>query len=215
MPKRTLAFVLAALFSLPGQADSQCQPTPDTSGMGALRAFHVPGESMAPTIARGNFVLVDTTLAQVTTPPERGDLVVFKSTEEPGQIVISRLIAYAGDTVLMHSGRVILNHMPLAEPYAHTNLGKSANPFFRKKMRQWQERFRPYPTQGEYEADLQDWGPLVLPEHAMLVLGDNRDDAYDGRYYGFVPDTNIIGRAALAVDTALRCVRWSRPISVH
>jgi signal peptidase I len=215
MLKRILALLLGTAFLIPGRVASQCQAVSDTSGMGTLRAFHTPGVSMAPTIAEGNFVLVDTSSPRRATGVERGDLVVFTSPEERQQITIGRLVARPGDTISMQKGQLVLNHRLVTEPYAvRRTPGKSENAFFRKKMRQWQENFRPYPTRGEYEADLQDWGPLVLPEHAAFILGDNRDSSYDSRYFGFVPDTTILGYAALVIDTTHRCVRWRRPSSI-
>jgi len=208
---RILILVFSACWVITTQGTSQCQDTPDTTGIGKLRAFRIPAVSMAPTIAQGNLVLVDTSSRVRRTSVHRGDIVVFKSPEERDLLVISRVVGRSGDTLSMRQGRTSINHQQLAEHYAVRNSpGKSENPFFRKKMRQWQERFRPYPTRGEDEADLQDWGPLVVPENALFMLGDNRDSSYDSRYYGFVPDTAILGYAAVIIDTARRCIRWRR-----
>jgi signal peptidase I len=209
--RRILMLTFSACSAVAAQGTSQCRAIPDTTGTGKLRAFRIPAVSMTPTIAQGNLVLVDTSSRIRSTNVQRGDIVVFRSPEERQLIVISRVVGRAGDTLSMRRGRTSINHQQLAEPYAvQDSPGKSENPFFRKKMRQWQERFRPYPTHGEYEADLQDWGPLVVPENALFMLGDNRDSSYDSRYYGFVPDTAVLGYATVVIDTVRRCIRWSK-----
>jgi signal peptidase I len=112
----------------------------------------------------------------------------------------------------MRKGQMIVGNRSLAEPYVQSlDSKKSEDPVYRGKMRDWQQAYRPSPTDGQYNPDIHDWGPLIVPPHHVFVLGDNRDDSYDSRYYGFIPDTNIIGRLAAVIDTAHRCARWVLP----
>jgi signal peptidase I len=63
-------------------------------------------------------------------------------------------------------------------------------------MREWQVAHL-VGHSGHYAPDLQNWGPLVVPPDSFFALGDNRDASYDCRYYGFIPSSNVIGRASV------------------
>jgi hypothetical protein len=87
-------------------------------------------------------------------------------------------------------------------------------------MRRWQSLHLTGNRNAEYQPDLSDWGPLLVPPRFYLALGDNRDHAYDGRYWGFVPAANIMGRPSVVYWSydkesykpipRLFAVRWSR-----
>jgi signal peptidase I len=213
---RALAFlVVLGACGRTNAPDPQCIPTPDMPGIHSFRPLRVDNAGMAPALDIGNYVLVHTAWAHSSRPLSliRGEIVAFNSIQEPGLIVFKRVIALALDTILMRHGQVLLNGQALAEPYAvHRDSTRAEEPVYRAKMREWQEPFRPSPASGDYDPGLQEWGPLVVPAKAFLALGDNRDSSYDSRYFGFVPDTSIIGRVTVVIDLAADCVRWVRSV---
>lgn len=128
-----------------------------------LRMPQVFGPSMAPHIASGEHVLINT-FAYRFSPPRRGDIVAFRNDEDARPLFIKRVIGLPGDRVAIVCGRVVLNGTALAEPYVR------------------------YPDDRSYPV-------AVVPPHAVYVLGDNRADSEDSRFFGPVADDRLVGRA--------------------
>jgi signal peptidase I len=139
--------------------------------------------------------------------------------------IVKRLIGVPGDTIAMRHGVVYRNGAPLSEPYAVN--GDSLNGMdvvARMRMREWQVRHFAGPVPAHYAPDLHDWGPVVVPPDSLFVMGDNRDDSYDGRYWGFLPRRNVRGTPLLVyfsydAESFRRMaffteVRWGRLFSV-
>ena len=200
-----------------------------------IEAFTIPSGSMKNTLLVGDFLFVNKFLYGAEVPlihkrlpmirePKRGDILVFDSVEEDMKIV-KRLIGVPGDTIAMRHGVVYRNGASLTEPYAVN--GDPLNGMdvaARMRMRDWQVKHFAGPVPSRYAPDLHDWGPVVVPPDSLFVMGDNRDDSYDGRYWGFLPRRNVRGTPLLvyfsydaesfrrmAVFTE---VRWSRLFSV-
>jgi len=129
-------------------------------------------------------------------PIQRGDIVVFRYPVHPQQHFVKRVIGLPGDQVRMVEGRVLVNGVPLKENYViHTrpdydhfrdDFPNTDIPSANMKPRWWEE-MRKLVRNGE----------LVVPPDRFFVLGDNRDESEDSRYWGFVPRENIIGRPLL------------------
>jgi signal peptidase I len=131
---------------------------------------------------------------------------------------VKRLVGLPGDTLAMHDGVLTLNGTSQAERYVrHTDPDVDpAGEEFR-----WQRAFL-VPTaeaRGSHPSR-NNWGPLVVPERSYFVLGDNRDNSLDSRYWGFVPDSLVRGRPmfvyySYAPDTSsefswVTKIRWGR-----
>jgi signal peptidase I len=130
--------------------------------------------------------------------PRRGEILVFDSVEEPGLAIVKRLMGVPGDTLEMRGGALIRNREAVAEPYArHVDPTRSESPEMRAKMRAWQVRHLATADTARYAPDLQDWGPIVVPPDSLFMMGDNRDESYDGRYWGFLPRGNVEGTPVL------------------
>lgn len=170
-----------------------------------VEAFRIPSGSMERTLLVGDFLFVTKFLYGAEVPlinkrlpkvrdPRLDDVVVFDSVEEDLKVV-KRLVGMPGDTIGMERGVLVRNGQAVDEPWAqHVNPSATADPFQRERMRRWQIPYLVNRDSGTYYPDLQDWGPIVVPEGYYFMMGDNRDDSYDGRYWGFLPKENVRGR---------------------
>ncbi|MGH7583661.1 MAG: signal peptidase I [Gemmatimonadales bacterium] len=200
-----------------------------------VEAFTIPSGSMENTLLVGDFLFVNKFLYGAEVPllhthlpevrePRRGDILVFDSIEEDMKIV-KRCIGLPGDTLAMRDGTVYRNGMRLVEPYAvNSNPLAGADMVSRARMRAWQVKHFAGPVPARYAPDLHDWGPVVVPPDSLFVMGDNRDDSYDSRYWGFLPRANVRGRPLLVYFSYdaesdrklafLTAVRWKRLFAV-
>ena len=174
-----------------------------------LGAFHIwPTGSMAPTLLIDDYLFVNQLLYGAKVPftawhlpafraPRRDEIVIFDSPETPGLTVVKRIIGEPGDTLAMRLGSIIRNGAPLDEPYTRHTRPLGWNPSEPGlQMRLWQ---RPYlvADTGDYRPDLENWGPIVVPPDSFFVMGDNRDESYDSRFWGFLGRNRIEGRPFL------------------
>jgi signal peptidase I len=153
-----------------------------------FQAFKIPTGSMKPNLLVGDHLLVNKFIFAPTAAPverallpirdiERGDVIVFKFPEEPDRDFIKRVIGLPGETLELKNQTVFINGMPLVEPYAHY-------------------LFPPAVEGEEGSLDLRrKYGPVTVPDGHFFMMGDNRDDSQDGRYWGFLPKTYVKGRA--------------------
>jgi signal peptidase I len=200
-----------------------------------VEAFRIPSGSMENTLLIGDFLFVNKALYGAEVPiihsrlpavrePVRDDILVFDSVEEEGLKVVKRLIGMPGDTLSMEGGQLYRNGHKVDEPYAvHADPGRSEDPGQRAKMRAWQVSHLATRDTASYHPDLQDWGPIVVPADSFFMMGDNRDSSYDGRYWGFLPRSNVRGRPLLVYFSYdpgswralpfLTAVRWGRIFS--
>lgn len=172
-----------------------------------VQPFRIPSESMESTLLVGDFLLVnkqsidlaDTALGDRLLPPaaiHRGDVIVFHDPVDATLHLVKRVIGIPGDHLRLLAGRVYINGRPLAEPYAvyrpsppdnfRDNFPRlhSADPSIDSR---WWIRMR----------TLIDNGELIIPTGSFFVLGDNRNDSEDSRYWGFVPGDAIVGKPLL------------------
>lgn len=170
-----------------------------------VQAFEIPSDSMERTLLVGDYLLVNkVAYAQggiwsgflPYDRLKRGDIVVFHYPLNPTQHFVKRVIGVPGDRIHLLNKQVWVNGKPLTEPYT---IYKSGQPdYFRDD----------FPTTKYISGNVDSkwWiqmrkliedGNLIVPEGHYFVLGDNRDDSLDSRYWGFVPQENVVGRPLL------------------
>jgi signal peptidase I len=167
-----------------------------------VQAFQIPSESMEKTLLIGDYLLVDKAHYGQSRvwgwllpyrPIQRQDIIVFRYPVNPHQHFVKRVVAIPGDRVRLVDKHVYVNGVRQNDSYA----------IFRSA---WHDNFRDeFPDGGLYgDRNFAAWfrqarkltedGELIVPEDSYFVLGDNRDDSYDSRYWGFVPRENVVGR---------------------
>lgn len=168
-----------------------------------VQAYYIPSPSMETTLMVGDVLFVNKFLFGAKVPfvkahlpavrqPRHGDIVVFMSPIEDS-ILVKRLIGLPGDTLQMKQGALYRNGVALQEPYAQSVIpDAAADPTTRQEMRRLQ---LPHyvGTDSAYLPDVHEWGPLVVPADSFWMMGDNRDESRDSRFWGFVPRGNVRG----------------------
>ena len=152
-----------------------------------FQAFKIPTGSMKPNLLVGDHLIVNKFIFAPARfaferallpmrPIERGDIVVFKFPEEPERDFIKRVIGLPGDTLELRNQTVSINGQALTEPYAHYLFPPAA--------------------EGQINGDLRrKYGPVTVPDGHYFMMGDNRDDSQDSRFWGFLPQSYVKGRA--------------------
>ena len=184
-----------------------------------VQAFKIPTGSMEPNLLIGDHLLVNKLVfgpyvsgAERTLLPmkeiARGDVLVFKYPEDPERDFIKRVIGLPGEQIEVRHKRVYVNGHLLDEPYAH-----------------YLEEPPPAPEQIENGSDQQgvsgdrreNYGPVTVPPKHYFVMGDNRDNSQDSRYWGFLPRDYVKGRALVIywsyeaeTGNILTATRWGR-----
>jgi signal peptidase I len=173
-----------------------------------IQAFKIPSGSMLSTLQIGDHILVNkvfmgtpvdipfTNINLFRMPGfrkvERGDVIVFKYPEDPKRDFIKRAVAVSGDTVESKDKTVYVNGRKLVEPYV-----QHVDPDIRPPGADPRDNF----------------GPVVVPEGSVFVMGDNRDQSYDSRFWGFVNMSQIKGNAVIIYwswDSTKSWPRFSR-----
>ena len=140
--------------------------------------------------------------------PKRGDVVVFHSPIEP-LILVKRLVGLPGDTLSMRDGVLEINGRRQREAYVRR---QPSIPDGTSPELNWQARFLVDPEIADaYRPTRDNWGPIVVPESNYFMLGDNRDESRDSRYWGFVPEVNLQGRALFLYFSVARDDPGGRP----
>jgi len=149
--------------------------------------------------------------------PQRDRVVIFRSVEDstPNLDIVKRVIGAPGDTLQMVHDTVFRNGRRLDEPYGlHLASGTATDDDFR--LQQIRALHLPHyvgRNAATYRPTTHDWGPIVVPPDSFWVMGDNRDESYDSRYWGFLPRSHIVGRTLfiyMSVATDPFRIRWNR-----
>lgn len=166
-----------------------------------VQAFKIPSGSMIPTLRIGDHILVNKFVYGIDIPflnipiysghnPERGDIVVFKYPEDPEKDFIKRVIGVGGDIVSMQGKKVYVNGKLQVEDYA---------------------------IYADGDVRRGTMPPIQVPPGKLFVMGDNRDNSHDSRFWGFVDLQAVRGKAFIiywswhsGAESILDCVRWGR-----
>ncbi len=168
-----------------------------------VQAFKIPSGSMIPTLLVGDHLFVNKFIYGVKIPyfrktivpvtdPKREDVIVFIYPQDRSKDFIKRVIGVAGDKIEMKNKKLFINGKAYADPY-----GVYDDPVI-------------------LPADVQprdNFGPVIVPEHALFVMGDNRDHSLDSRFWGFVDLKDVQGKAFILYwswDREEKNVRWGR-----
>ncbi len=172
--------------------------------------FRIPSGSMMPSLLVGDFILVNkyhyglrlpVTHSKVTEgdPPQRGDVAVFRFPDNESLDFIKRVIGLPGDHISYYDRRLIVNGEPLKvearEIYAgqgSTSDNMKGGEVFVEYVEDTQHLMMTDPR-VKFSAN----GELVVPEGHFFVMGDNRDHSNDSRFWGFVPEKNLVGKAVM------------------
>jgi len=168
-----------------------------------VQAFKIPSGSMEPTLEIGDHILVNKFLYGMKIPftslrllplekPQRGDVIVFIYPQDRSKDFIKRVVAVEGDTVRVMNKKLYINGVPAADPHA----------VFKE------EAVFPPEVQSR-----DNYGPTTVPPGCLFVMGDNRDRSLDSRFWGFVPLTDVRGKAFIIYwswDSLETMVRWNR-----
>jgi signal peptidase I len=184
-----------------------------------VQAYKIPSGSMEPTLLIGDHILVNKMIYGLRVPDSflglhplagevpyghylfrlepihRGDVIVFVFPPDPTKDFIKRVIALAGDTVEVRDRAVYINGQRQTDPHAY---------------------YQPGIEGGVQIAPRDHYGPVKVPEHDIFVMGDNRDRSYDSRFWGFVDEDEVEGRAMIIYwswdsdSSSWLPIRWSR-----
>jgi signal peptidase I len=168
-----------------------------------VQAFKIPSGSMKDTLLIGDHILVNKFAYGIDIPflgiplvdgktPERGDIIVFKYPGNPDKDYIKRVVAVGGDVVAVRDKQLFINQQPMREDYIiHTD--------------------------ASVQPVRDDFGPVQVPDNKLFVMGDNRDNSSDSRFWGFLDLEEVRGKAFLIYwswngesESLLNRVRWSR-----
>jgi signal peptidase I len=177
-----------------------------------VQPSQIPSDSMVPTLQVGDFLLVNkqefvpsNALDHLLLPDatvKRGDLIVFHYPVDGSVTLVKRVIGVPGDHLRLHGGKVFLNGALVNEPYAYYAPSRANN--YRDEFPSLRE-FPDDNVQTRWWLTLRNLprgGDLIVPPAHYFVLGDNRNDSEDSRYWGFVPQDEIIGRPLLVYFSA-------------
>ena len=168
------------------------------------QAFTIPSGSMMDTLLVGDYILVNKFIYGAELPflgwhlpalrePRRGDIVVFKYPLDEKRDFIKRVIASPGDQLIIRGDEVLVNGRPVPEPYVKRGSSGFVPPRYLAERRagdpclvQAGDAAEKYPDQ---------FGPILIPPGRYFVMGDNRDNSQDSRYWGCLRRAQIRGKA--------------------
>ncbi len=188
-----------------------------------IQAFRIPTGSMEDTLLVGDFLLVNKFWYGAKVPftdyrlpsfadPKQGDVIVFKYPLDPSLDYIKRCIAVEGQTLLIKDKQIYVDGKPFTNP-DHV---KFIDPHIKKKGVVERQITSAFP-EGSFNRD--NFGPVVIPKGYLFMMGDNRDNSLDSRYWGFMPKENVVGKALIIywswnkdipLYRILTKIRWGR-----
>jgi signal peptidase I len=172
-----------------------------------VQAFKIPSSSMEPTLQIGDHLLVNKFIYGIKIPfigtkyfqykkPQRGDIIVFIYPKDRSKDFIKRVIGTEGEKVQIVRNKIYINNQLIEDPWGHYDE-------------------RAFTT--KYLQPMEIFGPVSVPANSVFVLGDNRDNSQDSRFWGFVNVNEVKGKAIIIyfswdryAQNLLEKVRWER-----
>ncbi|MFB3886810.1 MAG: signal peptidase I [Thermodesulfobacteriota bacterium] len=172
-----------------------------------VQAFKIPSSSMEPTLQVGDHILVNKFIYGITIPftelklfqfkkPKRGDIVVFIYPRDHSKDFIKRVIGLEGEKVEIIHGKIYINDKLIDDPWGQYS-----------EKSNWARYLQP----------TERYGPEIVPKNSLFVLGDNRDNSQDSRFWGFVNVNAVKGKAFIIyfsldwyAPNLLEKIRWAR-----
>jgi signal peptidase I len=166
-----------------------------------VQAFKIPSSSMEPTLLVGDHLLVNKFIYGVRIPytdikffkykkPKRGDIIVFIFPKDRSKDFIKRVIGTGGEKVAIIHNKIYINDKMIDDRWGHFTMPRSS---------------------------IEDYGPVKVPEGSLFVMGDNRDNSQDSRFWGFVNINEVKGKAFIVyfswdsnAQKLLNMIRWDR-----
>jgi signal peptidase I len=166
-----------------------------------VQAFKIPSSSMEPTLLVGDHLLVNKFIYGIRIPytdikflqynkPKRGDIVVFIFPKDRRKDFIKRVIGTEGEKVEIIHNKIYINGKVIDDPWGHFTMPRSS---------------------------IEDYGPVKVPEGSLFVMGDNRENSQDSRFWGFVNLNEVKGKAFIVyfswdsnAQNLLNKIRWTR-----
>jgi signal peptidase I len=200
-----------------------------------IEAYRIPSGSMIPALLVGDWLFVNKLVYGPKVPftsvrlpgyaePRRGEVVVFTSPPQPDleamgdnptPTLVKRLVGMPGDTIYMREGLLHVNGLPQRQGYAAA-ANPRGDPNETSALMEWQKefelggtRFGPAPRTPTND----HWGPLLVPERRYFMMGDNRYQSKDSRYWGLVPRENVKGRPMFVYYSYVPSTESDRPAS--
>ena len=172
-----------------------------------VQAFKIPSSSMEPTLLVGDHLLVNKFIYGIRIPyanvklfqwkkPQRGDVIVFIYPKDPSKDFIKRVIGTEGEKIQIIQNKIYINDQLIDDPWGH---------FERDSL------------PGYFLQGMGNFGPVVIPQDSLFVLGDNRDNSQDSRFWRFLGVNAVLGKAFILYfswnansEDLFEKVRWSR-----
>ena len=172
-----------------------------------VQAFRIPSGSMEPTLMVGDYLIVNKFIYGIRIPytdvkffqfkkPQRGDIIVFIFPVDPSKDFIKRVIGTEGEKVEIIRNKIYINDKLIDDPWGHFVIDDFPRSFLQR---------------------MENFGPVVVPNDSLFVLGDNRDNSEDSRFWGFLNVNAVLGKAIIIyfswdrnAENLLDKVRWSR-----
>ena len=209
-----LALLAAALIIVIGGYVAFIVTDAMTAGR-QVQEYRNPTGAMEPTLLAGETFTVVSVRSEKgeLTALGVGDVVTHQWPPDRSKVFVKRIVGVPGDTLEMRGGVLRRNRHDVVEPYAwhaEPDVDPASDDF------NWQRQYLVSGTARDsesYHPSRNTWGPLVIPPGQYFVLGDNRDNSLDSRYWGFLPADDILGRARrvyMSRDPATGAIRWKR-----
>ena len=142
-----------------------------------VQPYKIPAGSMIPTLLTGDHIYVDKLIYRAGERPQRGDIIVFKFPEDETKDFVKRIVGIPGDAIEIRNKQVILNGAPI-DDHDYT---QRIDPRIIDRLGNPRDNF----------------GPITVPDNSYFVLGDNRDQSLDSRFWGYVEASKIKGKATV------------------